>query len=113
MTKLTDTFPIPSTPLNPASTADVHAPHVIPPTFNVVVAMCVVGVAMGRVVVPLVETFRCVGAIAIATTYSSRILRIQLEIRPQLRCIITVLLHGIVSAMQKTAHDRRRWGVGS
>jgi hypothetical protein len=40
MTKLTDTSPAPATPLKALSTADVHAPHVIPSTLRVVVAMC-------------------------------------------------------------------------
>jgi len=43
MTKLTDTFPTPSTSEKPLSTADVQAPHVIPSTFKVVVAICATG----------------------------------------------------------------------
>src|SRR5690242_15980174 len=39
MTKLIDTFPTPATPWNPVSMAEVHAPQVMPSTFNVVVAM--------------------------------------------------------------------------
>src|ERR1700742_2869047 len=37
--KLTETAPAPSTSLKPDSTADVHAPQVIPSTFRVVVAI--------------------------------------------------------------------------
>jgi hypothetical protein len=36
------TDPAPLTPLNAASTEEVHAPHVMPSTFRVVVAMCAV-----------------------------------------------------------------------
>jgi hypothetical protein len=39
MTRLTETLPAPSTPLKALSTADVHAPHVMPSTLSVVVAM--------------------------------------------------------------------------
>lgn len=45
MTKETDTLPTPCTSLNPDSTAEVQAPHVIPSTFRVVVVKCAVGVA--------------------------------------------------------------------
>jgi hypothetical protein len=62
MTRLAETLPTPSTPLKPASTAEVHAPqlenvrretqpsakretHVIPSTLRVVVAICAVGAA--------------------------------------------------------------------
>jgi len=38
MTKLTLTLPTPSIFWKPDSTAEVHAPHVIPPTLRVVVA---------------------------------------------------------------------------
>ncbi|KAL4881579.1 hypothetical protein BJY04DRAFT_188379 [Aspergillus karnatakaensis] len=38
--KLTETSPAPSTPLKAPSTAEVHAPHVIPSTLTVVVAIC-------------------------------------------------------------------------
>ena len=37
MTKLTETLPTPSAPFKPASTEEVHAPHVIPSTLRVVV----------------------------------------------------------------------------
>lgn len=40
MTKLTDTDPAPSTPLKAPSTAEVHAPQVMPSTLRVVVAIC-------------------------------------------------------------------------
>jgi hypothetical protein len=43
MTKLTDTEPTPSKFCRPDSTADVHAPHVMPSTLSVVVVMCVGG----------------------------------------------------------------------
>ena len=57
MTRLTDTLPAPSTLLNALSTADVHAPHVIPSTRNVVVAMCRVVAIFANV--PLGMTFPC------------------------------------------------------
>ena len=38
--KLTETPPAPSTHLKAFSTAEVHAPHVIPSTLTVVVAIC-------------------------------------------------------------------------
>ncbi|CAG8958351.1 hypothetical protein HYFRA_00011028 [Hymenoscyphus fraxineus] len=65
ITKLTDTFPTPSTPLNPASTAEVHAPQVMPPTLSVVVAMCAGELIEVRFEsISLVETFKYDGAIA-------------------------------------------------
>ena len=41
MTKLTETSPAPAMFLKALSTADVHAPQVMPPTRSVVVVMCV------------------------------------------------------------------------
>lgn len=47
ITKLTDAVPTPSTPWKAPSTDDEHAPHVMPSTFKVVVAMCAGEVVSG------------------------------------------------------------------